>query len=409
MLLLAFCRCFAYTYILVPIIRGYTMQMRDLGKTGIQVSAVGLGGEHLDRKPQKDVSTVINAALDGGVNIIDVFMPGAEVRTYIGRALGARRKDVIIQGAIGSTDINQQYDISRDLATVKKYFSDLLTCMGTDYIDLGMLFFMDTHEDIDTILANGVVDYARQLKKDGVIRAIGATVHNPDTAKRLVREEIAEVILFSINPAFDLMAGTSDIYAMLGDDMGSLALRTDPERTELYRLCEAKGVGITVMKSLGAGKLLTKEHTPFAQPLTPVQCIQYALTRPAVSSVLVGAANVEQLQAALAWDTASAQERDYSPAISGLAEGKKGFAGSCVYCSHCQPCPAAIDIAAVNRCLDIALLDEAHIPDSVRTQYAALPAGGDACVQCGQCEQRCPFSVPVITNMQRAAQLLQRA
>ena len=80
--------------------------------------------------------------------------------------------------------------------------------------------------------------------------------------------------------------------------------------------------------------------------------------------------------------------------------------GSCVYCNHCQPCPAGIDIVAVHKYLDIARLDTGNIPPSVRQHYQALDAAGADCVACGECEARCPFGVPVTANMVQAAQLL---
>jgi len=87
------------------------MEFRELGKTGLKVSAIGLGCEHLDGKPYSQIEETINAALEHDVNILDVFMPGKEIRENIAKALGNRRNKVIIQGHIGSTDIKQQYDI----------------------------------------------------------------------------------------------------------------------------------------------------------------------------------------------------------------------------------------------------------------------------------------------------------
>ena len=383
------------------------MITRPVGNTGIDVSVVGLGGEHLDTRPYEEVAAVVDAAIDSGVTLVDLFMPGEEIRTNIGRALAGRRHRMILQGAIGSVDLNQQYDVSRDLAVCKQYFENLLRSLKTDYIDFGMLFFLDSHDDIDAILGNGVVEYARALKREGKIRAIGASSHNPDTARRLVEEGVAEMLMFSVNPAFDMMPDTGDIMAMLDDGYADRVTRVDPKRADLYRLCQSRGVGITVMKPLGAGKLLSAEHSPFAQPLTPVQCIHYALTRPGVASAIVGCRTREEVAAAVAYLGASTEERDYSRAVSAFRDdGKGGFKGSCVYCNHCLPCPSSIDIGAVNKYLDIARLDETRIPPSISQHYRSLKAHGSDCVECGSCEKRCPFSVPVIKNMKKAAALL---
>ncbi len=382
------------------------MQTRAVGNTGIRAGIIGLGAEHLDNNPFELADEVIGAAIDNGINIMDLFMPGKTVRANIGRALAGRRDKMLIQGAIGSVDLREQYDVSRDLAVCRRYFEDLLRCLKTDYIDFGMLFFVDTHADIDAMLDNGIVEYARKLKQNGTLRAIGASAHNPDTARRLVEEGLADMLLFSINPAFDMMPGTADILQMIGGTAASLVTRMDPERAGLYRLCQSRGVGITVMKAFGAGKLLSAEHSPFAAALTPGQCIHYALTRPAVASVLVGCRSRKEVEAATAYLHLDDAERDYSQAVSAFRQGGEGgFAGSCVYCNHCLPCPAKIDIAAVTKYLDIARLNTANIPPSIAQHYRSLAARASDCVECGNCESRCPFAVPIIENMRKAAEL----
>jgi predicted aldo/keto reductase-like oxidoreductase len=76
-----------------------------------------------------------------------------------------------------------------------------------------------------------------------------------------------------------------------------------------------------------------------------------------------------------------------------------------MYCNHCLPCPSFIDVAAVSKYLDIAALHPDHIPPATAQHYRALDKHGSDCVACGSCERRCPFSVPVIKNMRRAAEL----
>ncbi len=381
------------------------MEFRRVGNTGIEVSAVGLGTEHVDNQPLNVVEEVIGAAIDNGITVMDMFMPGDAVRSNIGHALSGRRDKIAIQGAIGSVDLRDQYDVSRDLKECQQYFENMLRCLKTDYIDFGMLFFADTHEDIDLMLENCIVDYARALKQQGKIRAIGASTHNPDTARRLVDAGMIEMLMFSINPAFDMMPGSGSIENML-EGVTTRITQSDPQRTELYRLCQSKGIGITVMKTLAAGKLLSPEHTPFKKAMTPWQCMHYALTRPAVASVLVGCRSKEEVEAAVRYGDMSREELDYSDAISSFRDdGKGGFKGSCVYCNHCLPCPVDIDIAMVNKYLDIAMMDETAVPPSVASHYAGLKAHGSDCIACGSCEKRCPFAVRVIERMHKAASL----
>ncbi|MCL2828280.1 MAG: aldo/keto reductase [Oscillospiraceae bacterium] len=376
------------------------MLYRELGQTGKKVSIIGHGCEHLDGKPYEQIKETIDAALEYGVNIFDVFMPGEEIRSHIAKALGDRRKDVMIQGHIGATDVNRQYDISRDMPTVKRYFESLLRMFG--YIDFGMMFFIDSEEDYRGVFETDFVTYVEHLKKQGDIRHIGFSSHNPVTARKVIETGLPEMMLFSINPAFDMLPSEHYVFDYSEKGFGSDMFRgIDPERAELYKVCTQRQIGITVMKAFGATKLLSPDHTPYAKPLTVHQCIHYALSRPAVASVLPGCQTAAEMRDVMQYFSVGDAEKDYAEILGGV---RNEFKGNCVYCSHCQPCPVEIDIAAVHRLLDTARLDPANIPASIRGQYAAL--GSAACIECGHCETRCPFGVPVAANVKAAAELL---
>jgi predicted aldo/keto reductase-like oxidoreductase len=380
------------------------MEYRHIGKTGMSASVIGLGAEHLDNKPYETVETVINSALEQGINIMDLFMPGQAVRENIGKVLNGKRDKMLIQGHIGSTDINEQYDRSRDLPTVKKYFEDLLRFLKTDYIDFGMLFFIDSEKDFSDVFKTEILRYAQDLKQKGHIRAIGASSHNPVIAKKVVETGIVDLLMFSINPAFDMADANTYVLDYLEKGVMDFEKKLDRDRAALYQLCEKRGVAITTMKTLGAGKLLSAEHTPFARPMTVAQCIHYALTRPAVVSALIGCGTKEQVLSAVAYLEKSEAERDYSDVIRDF---QGDFKGHCVYCNHCLPCPAEINIASVHKYLDIALLDETNIPPSIASHYRALDHRATDCTACAGCEDRCPFSVPIVRNMKKAAALLE--
>ena len=379
------------------------MEYRELGKTGKRVSAIGFGCEHIDGKPYEQVNETVSAALDFGINIFDVFMPGEEIRRNIAKALGTKRNKVMIQGHMGATDINQQYDISRDLPTVKKYFEEILRIFG-GHIEFGMLYFIDSEKDYRDIFDTGFADYAQQLKKQGDIAHIGFSSHSPEFAIKAIETGLPEMLMFSINPAFDMLPPEEYIIeAFFEKEFTSDSLvGMQPSRAELYKLCEQKDIGITVMKALGAGKLISKEHTPFHRPMTVPQCIHYALSRPAVASTLLGFTSAAEMADAIKYFDTDETERGYADI---LTSARNDFRGSCVYCNHCQPCPAQIDIASVMRYLDIARLDTENIPPSVISHYRSLSNGASACTSCGHCQSRCPFDVPVIANMADAAQL----
>ena len=97
-----------------------------------------------------------------------------------------------------------------------------------------------------------------------------------------------EMILFSINPAYDMLPASEDIDTLFRDEYDPELTGIDPDRAELYKLCEQNDIGITVMKGFAGGRLFDAKRSPFGVGLTPTQCIHYALTRPAVDSILCG-------------------------------------------------------------------------------------------------------------------------
>jgi len=376
---------------------------RTLGKTGKKIGIIGLGCEHLDHKPYAQVKETVDAALENGVNIFDVFMPKEEVRRNIAKALGARRKDVFIQGHIGSTVLNHQNNISRDMKEVKKYFEDLLRIFD-GYIDLGMMFFIDTEIDYKNVFETEFADYVQKLKSAGSIGNIGFSSHNLATAMKAIQTGLPDMMMFSINPAFDMLPSEEYVFDHFEKKFGTTLFRgLDPKRAALYQLCEQKQIGITVMKTLGAGRLISPEYTPFEKPLTVAQCIHYALSRPAVSSVMLGCQTASEVENAMQYFQMTSEEKDYSSIISSV---RNDFTGNCVYCSHCEPCPSEIDIAAVNKYLAIADLTPDDIPSTIRAHYQSLVHKGNECISCGSCEARCPFGVPIMKNMMKAEKCL---
>lgn len=381
------------------------MIYREIGKTGMAASIIGLGAEHLDNRPYEVCEEVIQAALESNINIIDVFMPGTPVRENISKALKGNRDKVLIQGHIGSVDIREQYDRTRNVAACRKYFENLLTSFKTDYIDLGMMFFIDTEEDYREAFETEYISYVKKLKQEGKIRAIGASSHDPEMAARIVETGTVELLMFSTNLAYDMLPSDTYIIDVIGKKLDSGGLNgINPKRAHLYELCENRGVSITTMKTLGAGKLLSPDFSPFGQALTAGQCIHYALTRPAVVSALIGCKTRKEVLEAANYLNLSDEERDYSKSVQSF---KGTLNAKCMYCNHCLPCPSQIDIAAITKLLDVAVLDESNISAQIREQYNTSLHKASECIACGNCEAKCPFSVNIIENMQNAARLFE--
>ncbi len=380
------------------------MRYRRLGKTGLMLSEVGFGGEWLERNPVEESVSLLQDAGEMGINIIDCWMPDPKSREIIGKAIAGKRDQWYVQGHFGSTWQKGQYVRSRDLTFVKPAFEDLLERLHTDYVDLGMIHYIDTDEDFDRSFNGPFLDYVIRMKEKGVIRHIGLSSHNPRTAIRAIETGLVEMILFSINPAFDMMPEDTELDTLLTDPecyKGS-GQGIDPERAKLYQLAEEKDIGITVMKPYAGGRLLSAQSSPFGTALTPVQCIHYCLTRPGVSSVLCGYGSRAELDAAVAYETASEEEKNYAAVIAGAP--RHSYLGQCTYCGHCRPCPKDIDIAMVNKFYDLALM-QAEPPMSVSAHYRDLPHTASECISCHACESRCPFGVKVSDRMKKISEL----
>lgn len=138
------------------------------------------------------------------------------------------------------------------------------------------------------------------------------------------------MMLFSLNPAYDLEQG---------DEYG---IGTNKERNELLLRCKKEGVGVSVMKPFHGGQLLDASQLPFKVALSKEQCIQYALDRPAVMTVVPGVRNLKDFEQLLKFIDASEEEKDYS-VISQFTPAKA--LGNCVYCNHCLPCPKGLILA----------------------------------------------------------------
>ncbi len=393
------------------------MEYRQLGNTGLKVSVIGMGCEGLSEDNYNMAQKMFDAAERLGINYFDLYASDPRLRQAVGRALRGRRDRFMIQSHICSVWKNGQYTRTRNLAETKAGFEEMMTLLDTDYLDVGMIHYCDAMGDWESIVDNGILDYARELKKQGRIRHIGLSSHNPLVAERAVTEGGIEVLMFSVNPCYDLQPATEDCEEMWADRNYQKQLTNmDPDRQRLYEVCQRMGVGITVMKVYAGGELLGSNQIAGVS-LTPNQCISYALSRPAVSAVLPGAHSVEELEQSAAYCEAGPEEKDYAAALASFP--RVSWVGHCMYCTHCEPCPKFIDIASVTKFLHLAQArsrvtghpeqcaddGDCQIPETVREHYAALEHHAGECIKCGACEGRCPFGVAVRENMEQAVKV----
>ena len=369
------------------------MYYRTLGRTGLQVSEVSLGTEYLIGKAHNHIVTVIREAIAQSINYFDLFCAEPAFRDAMGEAFAGHRDKVYLAAHLGATVKDGQYRKTRALKPNESFFNDFLTRYKTGYVDVLFLHNCDSQKDFDRLFReNGPLGLALHLKEEGKTRFIGFSGHTVETALQAVESGHVDVLMFPVN--------------MTGNAI--------PGKKDLFKTCVARGVGIVAMKPYGGGKLLQGPRTvrmahyqtggdalkiSKTVSITPVQCLAYTLSQVGVCAAVPGCADVDQLHAALTYETATEEEKDFSDI---LQEFEQYVTGECVYCNHCLPCPARIDIGETIRLLDMA---QQGMTPVIRAAYDALPAKASDCTTCGACETRCPFGVPTVAKIQQAAAL----
>ena len=307
------------------------MEYRIHPKTGDRISVIGIGTGPIFEAPEKEAVAALAYAHEQGINYADFATAGAETFRYAGMAFASVRKEMFYQVHFGANYETGEYGWTTSLDKVKRQVDWQLKELKTDYIDFGFIHCLDSEDDWKQYQKNGVLDYLLEMKKSGVVRHIGLSTHTPELAQKILDTGLIEQLMFSINPAYDYQHG-------------EFAFGSADERMKLYRRCEAERIGISVMKPYSGGQLLDERTSPFGKALTEAQCIQYA---------------------------------------------PKDAVGNCVYCSHCHPCPAGLNIALINKYYDLAVIGDSMAAD----HYEKLPKHASDCIGCGHCDRRCPFHV----------------
>ena len=357
------------------------MEYRKLPKGNEQISVLGLGTSSIQASIEKEIEETIALATQNGINFFDMASSEAKPFAAYGRAISGVREKVYFQIHFGANYETGTYGWTTNLDTIKRSIDWQLKALQTDYIDFGFIHCIDEESDLLKIEKAGVIRYIEELKSQGAVRHIGLSSHTPGLVNRVLDMGILDMLMFSINPGYDYRHGD---YAIGGVD----------ERMNLYRRCEAEGVGISVMKAFSGGKLLSAKTSLFGKALTEFQCIQYALDKPGVLTVLPGIRNKADLLRILKFCNAEESEKDYSVIGSFAPQDAEG---KCVYCNHCQPCPAGLDVGLINKYYDLARAGDTL----ARSHYENLAVKADSCVKCGHCNKRCPFHVDQAARMSK--------
>jgi predicted aldo/keto reductase-like oxidoreductase len=348
------------------------MEYRTLGRTGLEVGVIGLGTEHLEQTKEA-MGEVLRTAVEAGVTYVDLLYddPGSAPDFWDNLAplLEAYREQLVLAAHWGWGPGH-----NGDLDGAQCCLEQVLDRVGNGYAELALIATIDTEDQWEHWGLRAAERLGR-YKEQGRIGFVGMSGHFGSTALAAVEGGLIDVLMYGVN----------------------LVHHDNAETERLLQTCAERNVGVVAMKPYYGGALLNYDGRPTS--ITPVQCLAYTLSRP-VATAIPGVRNVEELRATLRYLEAGAAERDWRAAIPHMHQG---LAGHCVRCNHCLPCPADIDVGRTILCVGFAQWE--GVTDMLRGWYEALPAPASACIECGVCEERCPFNVEVIAQMHRAVAL----
>lgn len=362
------------------------MEYRRMRRVSGAVSAIGIGGSNLHRSSPQEIRRMVRYGHENGVNLIDLIMTDDSPFASIADVVKPDRKDFRLQAHIGADFPGGRVETCRDLNRIKREFDRQLKIFATDYMDFGLVHYVDSMDDFKNIMSSGIWRYMKDLKRQGALKNLGFCSHTLSICQAFVDTGDVDCFMTSVNPIYDF-----------SEENGKLAV--SKERMDFYRDCAKRGIGIHVMKVFAGGSLIDRRLSQLERPLSVYQCLQYALDRPAVQSCLVGASSVDELKESLAHFTQPFDRRDYA-VLGGMSSGGAAN-GHCIYCNHCQPCAAGIDIGIVSKYMDLALAGD----DLARKHYNDLKIHASACIKCGRCDKNCNFGVKPSARMAQAVKV----
>lgn len=289
------------------------MKYNNLGSTGLSVSRIGLGGEWLNGKDKKTVKSIINTAIEGGINFFDFLFNEETYITNIADAISNIREEIILQTHIGTGEKDGKPQRDRDFKRNKKLFLRTLSKFKTDYVDILNIQFVKEKEYENLTSEMGLLTLANQFKKEEKTRFIGLSTHNAKIGIKTMKDKLVDTIMFPIN--------------MINHNLKN--------RSEFLSEVKKSNIGLIGIKPFAGGKLLQNNHTVYIakyqtggismrkkipKSISVYQCIQYCLDQKEVSSIIPGVHKKDELDEILQFFDISNDQRDYSKVIKKLVQ-----------------------------------------------------------------------------------------
>lgn len=323
------------------------MEYRILGKTGIKVSAIGFGGIPVQKLDAATCREIIIRAEELGINFIDSARGYTISEEYIGEALEGRRGKWIIASKSMARD---KQSMLRDVDVSLKNFK-------TEYIDLYQFHNVRTEEDYNKIMSeDGAYKALEEAKAQGKIRHIGITSHSIDMLRKLVESGKFETIMYPYNIV-------------------------ETQAYDLFKRARVLNIGIIAMKPMAGGNLIDGSIA-----------MKFILENGNISTAIPGMASIKEVEenAGVGNNFIPLNYEEREAALKFAKELGKEF---CRRCGYCAPCTKEIDIPGV---FVIANYKKRYdLSKWACDRYAAMNTKAEDCIECGECEKRCPYDLPI--------------
>jgi len=320
----------------------------ELGKTGLMVSRIGFGGIPIQRCTEDEAVAIVRKALDLGINFIDTSRAYSTSEERIGKAITGRPRETIILAT---------KSLRRTREEIRKDLETSLKNLNVRYVDLYQFHQVADSKDLARVLdPDGPMAVVQEARRAGLVRHIGITSHNIDTAREAVKSGKFETLMYAFN------------------------FITPEVATDLLPLCRERNVGFIAMKPLSGGMV---DNVSVA--------FKYLLQFPDVLPI-VGIQRAEELDQIL--DVVNGPPEMTATELADMERIRKQLGDRfCHRCDYCQPCTENIPISSI---LHTRSMWRRFPPERVFAEpMQKLMEQAVACSNCGKCEERCPYNLPI--------------
>lgn len=335
------------------------MEKRILGKTNLEVSVVGFGGIPAQRLDKEQVLELLTEAYNQGMNFIDTARGYMASEELLGYALEKLGRDKFY---LATKSMSKTYE------GIKEEFNTSLSLLRTDYIDLYQFHNIKTFEEYDQIMGdNGAYEAVKELQEAGKIKEIGITSHSKDVLDMAIETDFFNTIQYPYNAV-------------------------EIQGEELFKKAKAKNIGVIIMKPLAGGAISKGELA-----------IRFILANPNITVVIPGMDSTTQI---IQNARAGIDRREMTEEEKEILAKEASTLGPefCRRCGYCLPCPQSIDIPT--NFLMEGYYTRYNLQDWAQGRYESMSPKADNCIECGICETKCPYDLPIMKMLKNVAKVL---